>query len=508
MNADAITLCQDAAGLEPLADDWLLLGKPLHVSGSATEYRLTYSVEPTSKDRIAYIHFQLGQLRSYVKLTQVAKAYPKVRFELKVEKDGLSSWEQVDQITFIQPKAAEPTKEETYRVIWSDASADVDFMLSGGSIVWTEDITYQNPLDKVPVQKDELSGEVYKEFKVKPQQFSDYAKGSFVTKSETLHVVVDTHRDTPAIGSLQMTQLVADVVVETEVDPYYYLNGEKSNIKVKSNIPWTFYAQYNYGTVCDEIYSGDRAVIKTIDDIEIPPINDSDEQVIVGEVFREANTEGTLVEVVLSNECPSYTTYSFIYWGYFKFDIQSPLLPGRSLLDGGIKTTCTLAFPQDGREANCYVLNPKSGLGILIPLQAANGVLVDKYSKGVDDKLTIPGGFNSESLLKLQSTLPNSNLHWSFYWCDRRGQQGPISGLLAVFDIVNIEGKDYILVLPGMKRNEGNALLGINENNSGNHELWSWHIWVTSKLEEPGDDKGIKRMLGGILKGKQLSLTG
>lgn len=333
-------------------------------------------------------------------------------------------------------------------------------------------------------------GEV--EFTVQPKLMSDYERGSFEERQDLLQVRLNYAGDI-FLQILQLQQFVKDIVIDAS--QVYVMDGKKHFVTVRSNVMWSIKPTYNKSR---DIGKPNVPVVTSWGD-DVLESGDNVEPIYRG--FYNL-PDGDRVHFTTVDDINNGTE---IFLGDISFAAKSEE-KGSELGDEANDILCASGIPQNDIEANCYVLDPSSGAGILIPVHAANGVMNDKYKKD-GNKLYVPPETQFNPDLIGAKTKYGARLVWADnYGTNKQGTKvGLADNAMLYFVLPAGIGKDgHILVMPGnpgkpaSEKKMGNAVVAVTSNEDGTGDiLWSWHIWVTDAFNY--DTRGLMdgRILGG-----------
>ncbi|MGL5261058.1 MAG: hypothetical protein ACRC9P_01595, partial [Bacteroides sp.] len=334
-------------------------------------------------------------------------------------------------------------------------------------------------------------------FRVKPKSTA-YTPGSFESFSAKLFASIKSSDDSTnqmaASGFLKFYHIVEDIAILTP--NIMLLDGSEYRVTVRTNVPCQVWVTKNRSELD---LDNPQRVVEVIDNQDIGVHVPQKEIVNIEQVYG-AYTDRTIdVKVIndLGKKVPD------VFLGYLGLAAKSIEKPEK--VNAEKEVICASGIPQDGREANCYVLNSTTGIGLLIPVRAANGIMEDNTTNpsvtSQTGPLYIPKA--AKSLFGIKKIGADTPYQAKLVWTDTPSDGLPRKGLgkSALLSLVAPAGKGqngYILVMPGIEKKEGNAVVAVTSKVTG-RILWSWHIWVTNEMKFDGPAENI--MLGKLKPG-------
>lgn len=454
------------------------------VENNLNLYDLSFDVEEntTEGERVGYLLVKVGRLTNIVRVTQQSEVKLMLEIFEEVEENV---WEEVPSMRFVQTIDQQVVDSKRYKIRWSPASSEVKLQLStsginSNSIVWEPGSSPLEGVDDGVLTNPD--GEAI--FSVQPSPYDSYVRGSFVGRESILNGHITYHGKTK-MKMILFEQIVSDVYVEGSVN---IMDGESGHyVTIKANVPWAVDVTKNVGRACDNPQSHgvveDWPIMLGDGTLEVPSVKEG--------VYNLP--EGTKLYFRTVNDL----SQPHIFSGFVGFRVRAKDVRVEPYED---EFMCASGIPQDGIEANCYVLDPTEGCGILIPVKAANGVMIDRYNP-LDEKLYVPGVSMFESPVVGGGREFGARLVWTDTpGTDSKGKKVGLAkdGLLEVVMAAGKDEEGYVLVLPGNQGKVGNAVVALTSNADGTGEiLWSWHIWVTDEFAFDSDVKMMGRIVGG-----------
>lgn len=488
-----------------LPESWFKLSgkvdeKRISVGGcEAKEYILDYSIDEntTGSRRWAYLYITIGRLTNIVKVSQQTSYDVSVTFQ-RLNEEG--EWEDINSLHFGQKAKKIAPEAQEFRVLWSPSSSKLTLTTDGATgqhanIVWD---TSQGHDEIKGGELTDGSGE--RVFWVKPEPIMSYTRGSFVGANSKLTAHISVDNDMMA-RSLDIQQFVEDVWIVPKVK---IMDGRDEHyITVKSNVPWELFANRNISDGLNGMGASDVRVVRsihTVDNLHIMDGEPEDKTVIVYE-FGEYNLpNGTNIQLTPVDDIYDKNE---IYKGYLGLRMESR---SEDIISDNENITFLSGIKQDRREANCYVLDPSSGVGLLIPVQAANGVMIDNLNNFHADASAKGRLYDGNVPIGKKIDGSNPCFGAKLVWADESGSTGrgiEEDGLLSMVRPVGKGEGGHILVLPGSANREGNAVVAVTRNDAEDDAdkgdiLWSWHIWVTQGMKFKEGNVMKDRILGGF----------
>lgn len=448
----------------------------------------------TNQKRTAYIHVRLGRFTKVISITQTADFGRYVKFQQENEQ-GI--WEDITSLRFVQAGSRGVVGEQTYRVVWSpkEANLNLKYLAGESPIIW-DTTTADDPEVLVPTISDETN-EASCIFRVKPKSTA-YTPGSFESFSAKLFASIKSSDDSTnqmaASGFLKFYHIVEDIAILTP--NIMLLDGSEYRVTVRTNVPCQVWVTKNRSELD---LDNPQRVVEVVDNQDIGVHVPQKEIVNIEQVYG-AYTDRTIdVKVIndLGKKVPD------VFLGYLGLAAKSIEKPEK--VNAEKEVICASGIPQDGREANCYVLNSTTGIGLLIPVRAANGIMEDNTTNPSVTSQTGPLYIPKAARFLFNNKVIGADTPYQakLVWTDTPSDSSPKKGLddSALLSIVAPAGtgeNGYILVMPGGVNKEGNAVVAVTNPLTG-RILWSWHIWVTNEMKFDGPAENL--MLGKLKPG-------
>lgn len=476
------------AGVPSWFTNYKLVQNNLSGRKNLKEYIFSYDVSENSDglERSVYIYFTSGRLTNIVRVTQGVD----VDVSLKFQKLVGDKWEDVSVIYFPQESIDDAPQEESYRLTWAPAKANVKVSATGE--VEGENRLISWSLKPEVTDNESLSSDSGSAlFTVQPNKLDDYTKGSFIGANDRITASID-YEGKGVITSLNFRQFVKDILIESGVE---LMDGKEEHfVNIKSNVPWALYMNENNSSGIGE---KDVKVVEALNYINLSQMEKSDNNkqfpILKGGSYNLP--EGTSVRMKTVNDIDNVTPK--IFTGNLSLYAESR---ENEELNDSKDIMCVSGILMDGRESNSYVLDPTSGAGVLIPVRAANGVFKQDGVRSGKGNLYWPT-HQSGAKVALAGTITEgmeygAKLVWSDnYGTNEEGKKVGIAkdGLISVVAAAGKGPDGHVLVVPGEKAKSegGNAVVAVTDENG--KILWSWHIWVTDgmKYSEEGIMQGI-----------------
>lgn len=457
--------------------DWITLDNGGTTAAGAKNLKVTAHENDANTERTAYIHITCGLIRHKLTVTQSNEIGVSINI---FRKTAEGNWTAVSSIRMGQPDDKTQAEAVSYKVMWTPQSESVSVKLSPradseGTIVWDGATSMDGVVNG---ELTNSAGEV--EFTLQPK-LMNYTRGSFAEHKDLLDFEITAGGRT-ATKQLLLEHFVGDVAVESlgGDGAIYQLDGGGHNVKVKANVPWAMHLTENRRTV-----NVGRAVIASS-----PHLAEGGEPILVA--TGESNVpNGENITLTTVDDRSRFEVLT----GVAAFTV-GPLDENSGIAPYTKRITCAVGILQRGREANCYVLDPTVGEAILIPVRAANGVMVNNYdgTHAANNWRLADGGVTIEKKLGT-----NTEFGARLVWADEPASNNTglgRDGLLTTVVPVGRGDSGYILVVPGTQRKTGaqnltmgNAVVAVTDRADGTGNiLWSWHIWVTDgvKLNNKG----------------------
>lgn len=484
---------------------WITLGGEFSgLQNEEKELDIAVLENDTNEERTATIGITCGRIKHKLTIKQSGEyGLISVSFQQK----GENGWTTIDKLQFIQSgPEGEVESANSYRVVWSPASNNMVLEVIN-NVDDNLELTWDNGagLD-APSSETITDGKGVREFTVKPKPLREsYERGSFKTANCNMVASVGSSENN-ASSTLKIEQVVGEIWIESAVQ---LMDGKTHGFIVKANIPWRLYATENYSGNLGP--ATDVAVVKSVGGVPYDEykVEGTPEKKLIVEGTHNLANGGDFIEVLTVDDMvnvPRPTIYTGNL-GLYAESIDNP-----AELNYSERLFCASGIKQNGREANCYVLSPESGVGILIPVQAANGVFDQSrvpHWAGDTDYL--------ENVIKnvpdFSGTLKPGQVYGAkLVWTDVAASNGTglgADGLIHMVIPAGIGPDGYVLVFPGSKAKTegGNAVVAVTDRDGG-RILWSWHVWVTDGMKYSDKNTPMSGIIMGGHFGEEKDQTG
>lgn len=393
----------------------------------------------TGAPRIALINIQAGRLKYQVKVNQSFEAKVSIWVE---DEQGTP----IDLIDFVSV-ANQEVEPRTYKVRWLPKDANVTIELS--SVGSQELIKWHSSSDN-PETAPQIKDGSY-EFTVKPQQFTDndLSESGFASRYTNMKYTMTVNHRTYE-ENLLLGQFTENL--NLDIDTYYLLDGNSHKMTVYSAVPWKLVVKKNNN------FYDEKKVITKANNIDLDRITNTEVELASGRFNLPHGSELDFTTVKDFGDGLMASVMS----GDFHLElkaIEGPYVDNKEVF-------CASAVLQK-ELSNCYILDPTTGAGLLIPVKRANGYRTMASSSRPDwtygDQITTTMQYGSKLV-----------------WSDAPGTDNKglaKDGGLFIVESYGRGSNGHILVMPGLKQKEGNALVAVTD--ESDKILWNWHVWLT-----------------------------
>lgn len=448
-----ITQITDLQDVELPADNQWITVAEANKSGPKevkAEFPLLIEKNTTGETRQALLHIQAGKLTYKVSITQFNDEKTALWVE---DEDGIP----VDMIDFIS-KIGDPVESRKYTVRWSPKSADVKLSLAAAGsqdlIEWEGNLKPDNPTSIT----NELGAQ---EFIVKPTPLTSFdGETDFgIRYTEVKYKMIVNEREFNK--TLLLGQFTENLHID--IDTHYLLDGKTYQMTVYANTAWKLVAKRNSNKV-------GKRVISKLDGKDLAAVTDTEIELARGEFNLPQGTsfDFTTVKDFGGGMMPE------VHIGDFHLELVALDDP---TLNDTKSTLCGSAIIQE-ELSNCYILDPTTGFGILIPVKRANGYRTMNSTSRPDwtygDQITKNMDFGAKLVWSDSPGTDNKGI------ADDAG--------ISLIEQVKKGENGYIIVMPGSHKKEGNALVAATQNSGGSGTiLWNWHVWLTPAFTVNGE---------------------